>query len=162
MEFHPSGARTIQEELKEEGDWTEVNLARRRLLREAIAAGQINLFIRNLEGEPVLSIVPKGGGSRPTFAIVVDSLSDDLAQDVEDNILISVDGLTLSLELPDRLRKIGTALPAFLIRFYTNSLGVPLRIYRNKEDFTSNQPLISVDYNNKKEPVVSVNAAKLG
>ena len=162
MEFHPTGVKTIQEELKEESDWTEVDLVRRRALREAIAAGQINFFVRNLDGKPVLSIVLKEGGPRPTFAIVVDSLSDELAAYKNDNILIGIDNLTCLPDPADRLRKIGEALPAFLTRFYTNSWGVSIRIYRNKEDFDTNQLLISVDYDQKQEPTVSVNEAKLG
>lgn len=163
MELKRSDIPTIQQEIREERNWIESDLRRRRILRENISSQNINFTISNLSGkEPILWIVPPKGGPRPFFARVLDARSDELKDPEYDNIALGVEGLD-ELQMPkDRLTKIGQALPAFLDRFYTSTRQVPIRIFANAADLKAGETLMMIDFLQKENtPKISINENKL-
>lgn len=156
---------TVEKERKEESQWTETDLVRRRALRESFdeRVGVVSLLTTNIRAkEPRITIKsPKETGSHH-FARVVNLKPGEILEDPENHRdLIGIENLDKETDPAKRLEMIARKIPAFIESFpYTQK--VPIKIYVNQEDLRKKEPAAEVapqtDFNNLR---VTVNRSKL-
>lgn len=142
MEYKGSSVLTIVQELHDEAAWTEMDLLRRRILRESFAQEEISLFISSLlTSIPRISIKPPRGGPRPHFVRVVSLVNSEQLTDPENHRdLIGIVGLEKVQDPTTRLQMIAQALPTFIESFgYTQR--VPIKIFDS-----SKKPVATISF----------------
>lgn len=162
MELKKSSVETASKEHKEEAKWLERDLDRRRALREALEAGEVNLLIGDIRSHnPRLTIKPTEGGSLPHFARAVSVETGCAIEDPENHRdLIGVENLDLETDFAKRLEMIAKQIPAFIESFhYTQK--VPVKIYFNHADLRKKEPAATTTSGSGKVPHVEIDQAKL-